>query len=80
VFRYDTPWTAQAGATETIYWQKQPGTLNDAIDVTWNEGAGHTYKAGGSLAQDRIITLSSTAVTLTAGQPAQATLPSLSLG
>lgn len=80
VFRYDTPWTAQGGANESIYWQKQPGTINDRIDVTWNNGNGHTYKVGGSLAQDRIITLSPTGVTLTPGQPAQATLPSLSLG
>jgi hypothetical protein len=80
VFRYDTPWSAGSAPTETIYWQKQPGTLDDRIDITWNDGSGHTYKIAGSLAQDRFISLSPTGVTLTAGQPAQATLPSLSLG
>ena len=79
-FTYDTPWQAADGVSDQIYWQKQPGTVNDTINVTWNDGSGHTYKVGGSLAADRIISLSPTGVTLTAGQPAQATLPSLSLG
>lgn len=80
VFVYDTPFTAAAGNPDLIYWQKQPGTVNDKVDVTWNDGNGHTFKASGDLGQDRIISLSSTGVTVTAGQPAQATLPSLSLG
>lgn len=80
VFKYDTPWPVADGGLDQIYWQKQPGTVNDRIDVTWSDGNGHTYKVGGSLAQDRIINLSPTGATLTAGQPAQATLPSLSLG
>lgn len=81
VFNYDTPWPAAVGAIDQIYWQKQPGTINDRIDVTWNPGGGSgPFKVGGSLAQDRIISLLPTGVTLTAGQPAQATLPSLSLG
>jgi hypothetical protein len=80
VLKYDTPWPAAVGASDQIYWQKQPGTVSDTIGVTWNDGSGHTFKVAGSLAQDRIINLSTTGVTLTAGQPAQATLPSLSLG
>jgi hypothetical protein len=48
--------------------------------VTWNDGNSHTYTVSGDLGQDRVITLRLTGVTLTAGQPAQATLPSLSLG
>jgi len=80
VFTYDTQWQVDDQGGYTMYWQKQPGTLADAIDVTWNDGDGHTYTASGSLAQDRAITLLPTTVTLTPGQPAQATLPSLSLG
>lgn len=78
IFEYDTPWPSQG--VERIYWQKQPGTVNDKVDVVWNNGNGHTYRVSGDLGQDRIITLTPTTVTLTAGQPAQATLPSLSLG
>ena len=80
VFNYDTPLPGTTGNLDQMYWQKQPGTANDRIDVTWSAGNGHTYKVGGSLAKDRIISLTPTGVTLTAGQPAQATLPSLSLG
>ena len=80
VFEYDTPLAASTGNLDEIYWQKQPGTLNDTINVTWNEGAGHTYTAGGILAADRIIVLSQAGATLISGQPALASLPSLSLG
>ena len=69
---------AQLQAKLTVYLQAGQSELE--IDVTWSDGNGRTYKVGGSLAQDRIISLSPTGVTLTAGQPAQATLPSLSLG
>jgi hypothetical protein len=80
VFEYDTPWLLQYSGVDQIYWQKQPGTLTDKVDVTWIDGSGHTYHASGDLGQDRVITLSPDGVTLTAGRPAQATLPSLSLG
>jgi hypothetical protein len=80
VFTYDTPWTAPLSGSYQIYWQKQPGTVNDGIAVTWNDGAGHTFKVNGDLSQDRLIELSTSAVTLATGQPGQATLPSLSLG
>jgi hypothetical protein len=79
VFKYDTPWSATRGF-DKIYWQKQPGTLDDKIDVTWNDGNGHVFQVSGSLDQDQVITLSSTGVRLAAGQPAQAKLPSLTLG
>jgi hypothetical protein len=80
VFKYDTQWQVGAGSTYSIYWQKQPGTVSDTIDVSWADGSGHTYTVGGSLAQDQLIKLSPAGVTLTAGQPAQGTLPRLSLG
>jgi len=80
VFEYNTPWQVVEKGQEQIYWQKQPGTLDDKVDVTWHDGSGHTYTASGDLGQDRVITLTPTGVTLTPGQPAQAQLPSLSLG
>ena len=80
VFEYNTPWKADSTGTDQIYWQKQPGTLSDKIDLVWNDGKGHAFKASGTLIQDQVITLSPTGVTLTAGQRAQAKLPSLSLG
>jgi Protein of unknown function (DUF4012) len=80
VFEYDTPWTADRRGEATIYWQKQPGTLNDAVTVKWNDGSGHSYTASGDLAQDRVISFSTSGVIIAPGQPAQAQLPSLSLG
>jgi len=80
VFKYSTSWRVDDTGLDKIYWQKQPGTLDDRIDVIWNDRDGHSYKASGVLSQDRIITLSPTGITLAAGRPAQATLPSLSLG
>jgi hypothetical protein len=79
VFEYDTAWPRIQGSDQ-IYWQKQPGTVSDKIDLTWNDGNGNTFKVSGDLGQDQVITLSPTGVSLTAGQPAQAKLPSLSLG
>lgn len=80
VFQYDTPWPAHANGNDEIYWQKQPGTVNDTIDVVWNDGLGQTYRTSGDLGADRVISLTTTGVKLAAGHPAQATLPSLSLG
>jgi hypothetical protein len=80
VFEYDTPWHPDAKGVSQVYWQKQAGTVNDQINVTWKDGSGHTFKAAGNLGQDRVITLGPDSVTLTPGQAAQAQLPSLSLG
>jgi uncharacterized protein DUF4012 len=79
-FEYDTPWLAIWQGKHFIYWQKQPGTTNDAVNVTWNDGGGHSYTAASALNQDLIMTLAPDRVTLTPAQPAAATLPSLSLG
>jgi hypothetical protein len=80
LFEYDTPWPVSDSGGDEIYWQKQPGTVADKIDVIWNDGFGRTYRTSGDLGQDRVITLTVTGVTQAAGHPAQATLPSLSLG
>jgi hypothetical protein len=79
-FEYDTPWSVRDRDFQQIYWQKQPGTVRDSVRVIWNDGNGHTYTVNGDLAQDRIIKLLPAGVSLTAGQAAAATLPSLSLG
>jgi hypothetical protein len=80
VFNYDTPWVGNGRGEAQIYWQKQPGTGSDAISVKWSDGNGHTYTTIGDLAQDRVVTFSGRGLTIAAGQPAQAQLPSLSLG
>jgi hypothetical protein len=80
VFEYDTPWRANGRGEEQIYCQKQPGTLSDKIDVVWHDGSGHTYTVSSDLSQDRVIRISARGATINPGQPAQATLPSLSLG
>jgi len=80
VFEYETMWLTGATGHHDIYWQKQPGTVSDAVDVIWSDGFGHIFKTSGDLGQDRVITLTATGVTLTPGRPAQAALPSLSLG
>jgi hypothetical protein len=80
VFEYDTPWTPSPRGLYEIYWQKQPGTVNDKIDVIWNAGDGQTFRVAGDLGQDRVIGLSSKSAALRVGQAGKATLPSLSLG
>ena len=79
-FQWDTSWQPNGRGVEQIYWQKQPGTQADRIDVTWIDGNGHTYKLSGDLGQDRVITLAPSGLTLAAGQVGTAQLPSLSLG
>jgi len=80
VFEYDTPWAPSPRGLDEIYWQKQPGTVSDAVDIVWNNGGGSTYKVSGDLRQDRIIVMTSTSVTLATGGAARAALPSLGLG
>jgi hypothetical protein len=80
VFDWDTPWLPNHRGEEQIYWQKQPGTTIDTIDVTWADVNGHTYRTSGDLAQDRVIILAPRAVILTQGQVGTFQLPSLSLG
>ncbi len=76
-FQWDTPYDASANQ-QSIYWQKQPGTENDAISIAWHSG-GHTYGASGVLDTDKEIELTPSAISLIAGQAGSATVPSLSL-
>jgi hypothetical protein len=80
VFDWDTPWQPNHRGEEAVYWQKQPGTTSDKVDVVWHDGNGHTYQTGGDLGQDRVITLAPKGVTITSGQLGTFQLPSLSLG
>ena len=80
VFDWDTPWLPNHRGEEQIYWQKQPGTVNDTVDVIWHDGNGRTFQTSGDLAQDRVITLAPRGVTLTQGQLGTFQLPNLSLG
>jgi hypothetical protein len=79
VIDYETPWQTDGAGQDRIYWQKQPGTLNDKIDVVWRDGTERVYTAGGDLGQDLVINLAPGGLTLTPGRPAQAQLPSLGL-
>jgi hypothetical protein len=80
VFEWDTPWQPNGRGQQQIYWQKQPGTLVDNVDIIWNDGNGHQHRVSGNLAQDRVITLAPTGVTFLPGQLGTAQLPSLGLG
>ena len=80
IFEYDTPWRADGRGNDAIYLQKQPGTINDKVSVVWHDGYGHTYTKSDTLDGDRVITVSTRGMSIYAGQPAQAQLPSLSLG
>jgi hypothetical protein len=79
-FEWDTPWKPNGRGVQQVYWQKQPGTLDDPVEVIWKDGNGHTYKVTGNLGQDRLISLSPSGVALDQGQVGSAQLPSLGLG
>jgi len=55
-FTWDTPWTPAADGSASLYWEKQPGTVHDAVRVTWADGDSST-SATSDLSQDRVVTL-----------------------
>ena len=57
-FTWDTPWAPGPDGAVRIYWQKQPGTLHDPVQVTWASPRG-PRSATGDLSMDRIISLRS---------------------
>ncbi|HEV2954346.1 MAG TPA: hypothetical protein VG015_09660, partial [Candidatus Dormibacteraeota bacterium] len=79
IFDYDTTYQPNAQGTYSIYWQKEPGTMADPIDITWQTG-GQTYKASGDLSVDRSIVLSATTIQLGVGQTSNAQIPGVSFG
>jgi hypothetical protein len=64
-FEYETPWAPDADQAYALYWQKQPGTTRDPVDLTWNTGSS-TFTAKGDLSADRVVRLTETGVTLAA--------------
>jgi hypothetical protein len=62
-FTWDTPWVPGPGGGVQLYWQKQPGTVRDSVQVTWNSGTG-VYSASGDLAADRVVELRPDAVAI----------------
>jgi len=44
-----------ATGTSSLYWEKQPGTVKDAVQVTWT-GGDATASATSDLNQDRVVT------------------------
>jgi hypothetical protein len=55
-FAWDTPWTPASNGSASLYWEKQPGTVHDAVRVTWTDGGAGT-SATSDLSQDRVVTL-----------------------
>ena len=78
IFEYDTPW--HPASNYELYWQKQPGTANDFVEVFWNDGSGHRFTARGDLNGDRAIRLTASGVFLTNASAASAMLPTLNFG
>jgi hypothetical protein len=79
VFTYDTPWHQGADGVNRIYWQKQPGTGLDEIHVVWTTDAVAVYKADAVLSQDQVLELAPNGLTVVAGKPGNARIPSLNL-
>ena len=53
---YDTPWTADASGKHALMWEKQPGTEQDKVAVSWTAGQ-KTFSATTTLDQDRLISI-----------------------
>jgi hypothetical protein len=75
VIDYTTDLGDLAGRHE-ILWQKQAGTLNDKVHVSFQSG-GKTYTADSDLGQDRLLTLSPEGLKVMAANVALAHLPIL---
>ena len=74
IFSWNTPLSGDAG--HSIYWQKQSGTLSDAITVSYTAG-GHTTTAQTDLTQDRLLALTPNQIEVRAGTGGGAQLPTL---
>lgn len=70
-FTWDTPWQPAANGTALIYWQKQPGTLQDPVRVTWSADGGASSTTSTDLSSDRLITLSSHGVSVGTAPPSR---------
>jgi len=61
-FTWDTPWTPAADGSASMYWQKQPGTVKDAVKVMWTPAGAAAATTTTDLSQDRVVTLRPNAV------------------
>jgi len=73
VIDWTTPATAGA---HRIYWEKQAGTLADALSVSWASG-GQVRTATTDLQSDRLLTFDNGKLTVAAGKTGQAQLPTV---
>jgi hypothetical protein len=67
-FTWSTPWAPAADGTDTMYWEKQPGTVRDPVKVTWT-GSGASVSATSDLGQDRVVTLKPNGVVVSSPSP-----------
>jgi hypothetical protein len=70
-------WTTKipSSGPSPIYWQKQPGTLNDSVTVTYAVN-GRSFVSRTDLSQDRILTLTPSGIGVEAGSSGAAAIPS----
>ena len=78
VYKWDTPWSADASGQRQIYWEKQPGAANDALKVVWM-GDGKTWMANSDLSVDRVVAVRPGGVAVNVRHAGQVELPKLSL-
>jgi hypothetical protein len=57
-----------------IYWQKQPGTGPDRLTVNWILN-GTRYSTSGDLAQDRVVKLTRSGVSIGPGVTSKVAMP-----
>jgi hypothetical protein len=74
-FEYDTPWTTDRSGKHLLGWEKQPGTEQDQVVVSWTV-AQKTFSTAMTLDQDRVISIGPKGITATPAVPA-ASPPSL---
>jgi hypothetical protein len=70
-------WTTKipSSGPAPVYWQKQPGTLNDSVTVTYMVN-GRSFVSRTDLSQDRILTLTPSGIGVQAGSSGAAAIPS----
>jgi hypothetical protein len=74
-FEYDTPWTTDKTGHHLLIWEKQPGTNQDPVVVSWTYGR-KTYSTPTTIDQDRAISVGPNGITIAPATPSR-TLPSL---
>jgi hypothetical protein len=73
IVEYDTP-AVDMNQVHEIYWQKQPGTGPDRLTVNWILN-GTRYSTSGDLAQDRVVKLTRSGVSIGPGVTSKVAMP-----